>query len=72
MSAFTWAKEKLSETLSGDSKIIVIDEYGPLEFKGEGLEPIVSQIIFSVKNMATRNIIIVIREQLLEDFLKKI
>lgn len=71
LGAFTWAKEKLSEALSGDSEIIVIDEYGPLEFKGEGLEPIVSQIIFSIKNFVSRRIIIVIREPLLKDFLTK-
>jgi nucleoside-triphosphatase THEP1 len=71
LSAFDWAKDKLSEALLGDSEVIVIDEYGPLEFKGEGLEQIVTNIIIRIKNIEGRKIIIVIREQLLEEFLKK-
>lgn len=71
LNAFIWAKKKLSEALSGNSEAIVIDEYGPLEFKGAGLEPVASQIILGVMNTRTKKLNIIVRENLLGDFLKK-
>ncbi len=71
LEAFVWAKEKLSEALEGGAEIIVVDEYGPLEFSGNGLEPIVTKIILNVKESSNRKIIIIVKETLLEKFLTK-
>lgn len=67
--SFNWARAKLTEAFEWNNDTIVIDEYGPLEFQGEGLEPIVTKIITSSNK--TIKIIIVVRDQLLENFLEK-
>ncbi len=70
-SAFNWAKEKLETSLKKGYKIIAIDEFGLLEFRGEGLEPIFSEIINQIKLNAELQLLVVVRETLLQDFLKK-
>ena len=65
--AFTWAKEKLKTISEMDSGIIIIDEYGPLEFKYQGLEPVVTKIM-KKENL---ELIIIVRELLVKDFLTK-
>ena len=70
-SAFTWAKEILEQSLKKGHKIIAIDEFGLLELHGEGLEPIFSKIIKKTKSNSDQKLVIVIRERLLKDFLKK-
>lgn len=71
LSTFGWAKEKLETILIEDFDTIVIDEYGPLEFKNVGLEPAVSKIISAVLKSSNRRLIIVIRESLVERFIQK-
>lgn len=68
-SAFIWAKEKLDNSIKNGNKTIVIDEYGPLELIGEGLEPVFSEIIKKTK--FNLQLIVVVREKLLKEFLKK-
>lgn len=70
-SAFIWVKEKLRDVLKNEHKVIAIDEFGLLELHDEGLEPVFSEIINKVKSAADLQTIIIIRESLLKDFLKK-
>ena len=70
-SAFTWAKEKLEISLKKRYTIIAIDEYGLLELRSEGLEPLFSEIINRTKLNVELQLLVVVRETLLKDFLKK-
>ncbi len=70
-SAFSWAKEKLELSIKNEHKIIAIDEFGLLELHDEGLEPIFSEIIDQTKSKIDLKLLVVVREKLLNDFLKK-
>jgi len=70
-SAFIWAKEKLENSLLIGNKTIVIDEYGPLELNGEGFEPLFSEIIKKIKSNFDLQLIVVVRDKLLKEFLYK-
>ncbi|PIQ09316.1 MAG: hypothetical protein COW71_07250 [Ignavibacteriales bacterium CG18_big_fil_WC_8_21_14_2_50_31_20] len=69
--SFLWAKNILEKAVNDVSKIIIVDEYGPLEISGKGLEPVVSKIIESVKNNKNMKLIIIVRETLAEEFIEK-
>ncbi len=69
--AFAWAKEKLSLAQKYKSDWIIVDEYGKLEEKSFGLEPKVSELIMDYKERRDFNLLIVVRDYLLENFLKK-
>ncbi len=69
--AFYWAKKNLKRALLNENSTIVIDEYGPLEFNGKGLEPVVTEVVEKVKRVDNQKIIVVIRENLVNDFLQK-
>ena len=71
LSAFEWAKERLENVLLEEFSTIVIDEYGPLEFENEGLEPAVSKIISVVLKSSDKTLIIAVRESLVERFIQK-
>lgn len=70
-SAFTWAKEKLEQSLKKGYTTIVIDEFGLLELHSKGLEPMFSKIINQTKVNNERQLLVVVRETLLNDFLRK-
>ena len=70
-SAFTWAREKLEKSLKDGHSTIAIDEYGPLELKGEGLEPFFSKFITNTISNSDHKLLVVVREKLLINFLKK-
>lgn len=70
-SAFTWAKEKLEQSLKKGYTTIVIDEFGLLELHSKGLEPIFSKIICQTKVNNEQQLLVVVRETLLNDFLRK-
>jgi len=70
-SAFTWAKEKLKNSIKNGIKIIVIDEYGPLELNGEGLELLFSNIVKKMKSNFDLQLIVVVRDNLLDEFINK-
>lgn len=69
--AFEWAKKRLESVLLEGFDTIVIDEYGPLEFENEGLEPIVSKIISIILRSNNQKLIIVIRDSLVDRFIQK-
>jgi len=69
--AFAWAKEKLSSALNYYSDWVIVDEYGKLEEKSTGLEPAVSELVNYYKNGQDFNLLIVVRDYLLEKLLLK-
>ena len=71
-SAFTWANKRLMSTISNSNiQTIIIDEYGPLEFREEGFEPLVSNLIKTVRSNEGRSLIVLIRESLLQKLVEK-
>lgn len=67
---FDKAKATLIEDFQQDLDWLIIDEFGPLEFDGKGLEPVITKILISKENFKG-NLLVVIRENLLELFLEK-
>jgi nucleoside-triphosphatase THEP1 len=65
-STFVWAKEQLKNAMERRPKWLVIDEIGPLELRGEGLEPMIGKIFYEYKRTKNHHLILVIRENLLK------
>lgn len=71
-SAFTWANEKLLIAIRNSKiKTIILDEYGPLEFREEGFEPLFRKIFENNKAGRRLNLIVVVRKSLLTKFTEK-
>jgi nucleoside-triphosphatase THEP1 len=68
--AFRWGREKLKESLQNSPEFLIVDEIGKLELHGKGLEPEIGDILRN-ENFPNANIILVIREYLLEEVIKK-
>lgn len=66
---FSWAQEKLLYAYKEDLDWLVIDEFGKLELKGNGLKPAISQILSEERENSKANIIIVIRDYLVNEFI---
>ncbi len=66
---FEWAQEILREAFNNQNKWIIIDEVGPLELKGTGLEPEFHKLISETKNSSVK-LILVIRNSILNDVIK--
>jgi nucleoside-triphosphatase THEP1 len=66
--AFIWGREKLTLARSHHSDWIIVDEYGKLEEKSMGLEPVVSELVNDFKNRKDFNLLIVVRDYLLYNF----
>ena len=64
--SFEWARLQLEQAIKLKPQWLVIDEIGPIELRGEGLEPQVSKIISKYPRSRKNRVILVIREQLLE------
>ncbi len=64
-SVFEWGREELYNAYLQKPKWLIVDEIGPLELRGEGLEPVVSRILNDSANDAT-NVVLVVRKPLLE------
>ena len=65
---FSWARNVLTASLHHPAKWIVIDEIGPLELQGKGLEPAVRTILRNVSNKV--NVLWVVRQKLLTEVLQ--
>jgi len=63
-SVFDWGQAQLLEASRSEPGILIIDEIGPLELRGEALEPAVSEILKNSPAYKTK-IIIVVRNFLL-------
>lgn len=71
-SGFKTVKSWLSKSAESDARWIIIDEIGKLELAGEGFEPELSRFIDSVRrNVYNPTLIIVVREQLLNQVIDK-
>lgn len=66
--AFDWANKILVDCCSKELDWIIVDEIGPLELAGKALAPAV-QKIFSANEKINANILCVVREEILSEFL---
>jgi len=64
---FSWAREQLLKGLKTNPEVLIVDEIGFLELKGEGMEPAFSSVLNSLKKMKETTILLVVRESLLEE-----
>ncbi|MCX6156516.1 MAG: hypothetical protein NTY74_00875 [Ignavibacteriae bacterium] len=64
-SVFEWGREELYKVYLQKPKWLIVDEIGPLELRGEGLEPEVCRILNDDGNDET-NVVLVVRKPLLE------
>jgi len=66
-SVFSWGREQLNNSLQSNKKYLVIDEIGPLEIQGKGLEPIASKILQTIWKQESISLILVVRESLVDE-----
>jgi molybdenum cofactor guanylyltransferase len=66
--AFNKAGSILNKSLTGKDQWVIVDEFGKLELENKGLDPFISPLI---KSQDDTNLLLVIRESLVNDFLKK-
>ncbi|MFZ4592592.1 MAG: nucleoside-triphosphatase [Ignavibacteria bacterium] len=64
-SVFEWGREELYKAYLQKPEWLIVDEIGPLELRGEGLEPVVSRILNDDANDEI-NVVLVVRKPLLE------
>lgn len=69
-SGFEKAKEILKRDFESKLNCIVIDEIGPLEMNGNGLEPIITELLSKLDKFEGQ-LILVIRDKILDDAIKK-
>lgn len=67
-STFDWSQNILIDCLNKKLDWLIIDEIGPLEMDGKGLEPAVSKILNNRTNDKTK-ILCVVRKEILEKFI---
>lgn len=66
---FDWTKNILNDCINKELEWLVIDEVGPLELKGKGLEPIISKIFKQIDTL-NGNVLCVVRDSILEKFVE--
>jgi len=67
-SVFAWVQNILLDCLDKKLDWLIIDEIGPLELEGKGLEPAVSKI-FKQIDKQNGNVLCVVRDSILEEFI---
>ncbi|MEW6507872.1 MAG: nucleoside-triphosphatase [Bacteroidota bacterium] len=67
--SFEWAKNVLRKSVKDQLDYLIIDEVGPLELDGKGLEPAITELLES-KNNFSEKVIFVVRKSMLEKFIK--
>ncbi len=68
---FIWARSKLFSAFSKNPQWLIIDEVGKLEMDGKGLEPSIKKIFLKLNDFSDMNLVFVVRDYLVSDFLKK-
>ena len=68
-SVFEWACEIILAAIKSNPDWLIIDEVGPLELQGEGLAKAVNKVFSENVSLLKTNVIMVVRERLLNDFL---
>lgn len=66
---FSWAQNVLLNSLDKNLDWLIIDEIGPLELDGKGLEPIITKI-FEENEKFSGKILCVVRDSLLDKFVE--
>ncbi len=64
--AFCWAQRILDGCAEKATDWIIVDEIGPLELKGKGLEPAVKRLIGRHRNTQHVHLVLVVRENLVD------
>ncbi len=67
---FHWGKEKLSNAITAQNDLVIVDEIGPLELRGSGLEPVLSEIISTGISLG-KKFILVVRPALIDEVIAK-
>lgn len=65
---FDWCKTIINESVKKNLNWIIIDEVGPLELNGKGLEPAFSNLL-SRREKIESKILVVVRQEILDKFL---
>jgi nucleoside-triphosphatase THEP1 len=68
-SVFEWACKIILDAVKSNPDWLIIDEVGPLELQGEGLAKAVNKVFSENVSLLKTNVIMVVRERLLNDFL---
>lgn len=68
---FAWAHSKLLLAYNKNPEWLIIDEVGKLEICAKGLEPAISNILNSLNYHKNLNLVFVVRDYLVPDFLTK-
>ncbi len=68
---FDWGTNVILKAINQKPAWLVIDEFGPLELGDNGLEPAINKVINEDKLLANTNVIIIIRDNLMLDFIHK-
>ncbi len=69
-SAFHHAKVQFAQDWDSNLKLLVLDEFGPLEFKNQGLLPELNPYLVESQEAENQTILVVVRNTLLESFAK--
>ncbi|RLD27688.1 MAG: hypothetical protein DRI54_00655 [Bacteroidetes bacterium] len=67
---FYWAQKQLTEELNRAKDLLIIDEIGYLELRGEGLEPTLSKIIKKSEKANNIKLLLVVRESLVNQVIE--
>jgi len=62
---FLWGQQKLNDAFTSTNRLLIVDEIGPLELNGSGLEPALTKIISSSIDLKIK-LLLVVRPKLIE------
>jgi nucleoside-triphosphatase THEP1 len=65
-SSFAWARSELQVAMAKKPSYLIIDEIGPLELSGQGLEPMVTTLLKDYERSSKNRVILVVRDHLIE------
>lgn len=68
-SVFKWACKIILDAIKSNPDWLIIDEVGPLELNDEGMAKAVNKVFSGNVSLLKTNVIMVVRENLLNDFL---
>lgn len=69
-SAFHQAKVQFAQDWNSSLNLLILDEFGPLEFKNQGLMPELNPYLKLAQENTKHSILVVVRNTLLESFAK--
>lgn len=67
---FDWAKKILSDCINQKLEWLIIDEVGPLELEGKGLEPVITKIFIERESFHGK-LLYVVRDKILDKFIER-